>query len=213
MSTNSTAAWVPIALMLRPQGRRGELLAEPLSDLAGLFAAGRSVTLAPPLAAEPPQGFANASIEDHWFPTGRNAGRIVLKLSGCDSISQAEALAGQQLLVAAAELPPLAPDTFFVGDLLGCELFDATGPGEPTRVGHIVDVEFPTAPDGRTRLEDAAPLLGVAPHAPDPAAPEPAEADPVVPLLVPFVRAWLDTVDIPGRRIVMRLPPGLTDPA
>ena len=83
-------------------------------------------------------------------------GRVVLKLSGCDTISQAEALAGRQLLIRADSLPKLAEDTFYVGDLLECDLFDGL-----QRVGRIVDVEFATAPDGRTRLEDAAPLLAV----------------------------------------------------
>ena len=202
MLTASTANWVPIALLLRPQGRRGELLSEPLSDLTDLFATGRSVTLAPPGATEPAPGAATLLLEDHWFPTGKNAGRIVLKLSGCDTISQAETLSGQQLLVASSTLPILEPDTFFVGDLIGCDLIDSSGPDAPTPVGRIVDVQFPTGPDGRTRLEDVAPLLGVA----LPSAPDDAE-----PLLVPFVRDWLDSVDIPGRRILMRLPPGLLD--
>jgi 16S rRNA processing protein RimM len=207
MPTTSTADWVPIALLLRPQGRRGELLSEPLSDLAGLFAAGRNVSLAPTGATAPAEGAAATVIEDHWFPTGKNAGRIVLKLSGCDTISQAEALSGQQLLVPSSALPTLDPDTFFVGDLVGCDLFDSSAPDGPTHIGRVVDVQFPTGPDGRTRLEDAAPLLGVELlTAPDPKGPDDAE-----PTLVPFIRAWLDTVDIPGRRIVMHLPPGLLD--
>ena len=73
-------------------------------------------------------------IEEHCFPTGKNAGRVVLKLSGCDSISAAEALAGQQLFIARSELPALDPGTFFVGDLLGCTIYDVTphnAAGEP----------------------------------------------------------------------------------
>jgi 16S rRNA processing protein RimM len=131
-------------------------------------------------------------MEGHWFPTGKNSGRVVLKLSGCDSITQAEALAGQQLLVRSDALPRLPDGTFYVGDLVGCELFDGD-----RRVGRIVDVEFATAPDGRTRLEDAAPLLAVA-------AGEHAE-----PVLVPFALAWLDRVDLAAHRVTMHLPAGL----
>jgi 16S rRNA processing protein RimM len=197
----SPAAWVAVAALLRPQGRRGELLAQPLSDLPEIFAAGREVVPAPAGMATPATGARSLTIESHWFPTGKNAGRIVLKLSGCDSISQAEALAGQQLLVPASSLPKLDEDTFYVGDLLDCDLFDGA-----LRVGRIVDVEFATAPDGRTRLLDAAPLLAIATTS---AAPD-EDAEPV---LVPFVRAWLDKVDLPARRVVMHLPPGLFDPA
>ena len=205
LTGSGTPGWVPLARLLRPQGRRGELLADPLSDLPGLLATGREAFLASANAMAPDEGASPLVIEDHFYPTGKNAGRIVLKLSGCDTISQAELLSGSNLLMPATELPALDPDTFFVGDLVGCILFDSAGPGAPLPVGTVVDVEFPTTPDGRTRLEDAAPLLAVSLNLPETNPP----ADPV---LVPFVNAWLDSVDIPSRRITMRLPEGLFDP-
>lgn len=195
----STAAWVPVARLLRPQGRRGELLAEPLSDLPEMFAAGREVALVAAGASPSGSSPALVRIEEQWFPAGKNAGRIVLKLAGCDSISEAEALAGKELLVPSRELPVLDADTFFVGDLLGCAFYDGA-----SRVGTIVDVQFATGPDGRTRLEDAAPLLGIELLARN-------EAAEVEPVLIPFVRAWLETVDVAGRRVVMHLPKGLLE--
>jgi 16S rRNA processing protein RimM len=194
----STSGWFPIARLLRPQGRRGELLAAPLSDLPNLFAPNREVLLAPASASAPAANTLPLHIEEHFFPTGKNAGRVVLKLSGCDSISAAEALAGQQLFIPTDQLPPLESGTFFVGDLLGCTLYDAASPNTP--VGTVVDVEFATAPDGRTRLEDAAPLLSIelAGQAPD-----------SEPILVPLVLAWIDTIDIAARHITMHLPEGL----
>ena len=202
MNGISQSGWVPLARLLRPQGRRGELLADPLSDLPDIFAADRELVLATPNTSVPTPDAPTIRIEAHWFPTGKNAGRVVLKLSGCDSISDAEALAGKQLLIPAGDLPTLDPDTFFVGDLVGCTVFNATTP-----IGTIVDIEFATAPDGRTRLEDAAPLLAVQLTLPTP---PPAEIP--EPILIPFVRAWLDSVDIPARRITMRLPEGLLLP-
>jgi 16S rRNA processing protein RimM len=201
-----TSGWLPIAHLLRPQGRRGELLAEPLSDLPGLFTPGREAALAPPNSTTP--GPSTVRIDEHWLPTGKNAGRLVLKLSGCDTITQAEALAGQQLLIPRTDLPQLDPDTFFVADLVGCTLYDAAAPNRPTPVGTIVALEFATAPDGRTRLEDAAPLLAVQPIPPETSSAITKEETPE-PTLVPFVRAWLDSVDIPAKRITMRLPEGL----
>jgi 16S rRNA processing protein RimM len=172
------------------------LLAEPLSDLPDIFNTEQQLALVPAGTTSPALDGPSIVIEDHWFPTGKNAGRIVLKLTGCDSISDAEALAGHQLLIPSSALPELDADTFFVGDLVGCTLVDGT-----TSVGTITDVEFATGPDGRTRLEDAAPLLAVQLTAHE-------DQDPV---LVPFIRAWLEAVDIPGRRIVMNLPEGLLD--
>lgn len=197
MNGISNSGWFPIARLLRPQGRRGELLADPLSDLPGLFAPNREVLLAPANASAPAPNSLPRHIEEHFLPTGKNAGRIVLKLSGCDSINAAELLAGQQLFIPTSELPPLDPGTFFVGDLLGCTLYDSANPNTPA--GTVTDVEFATAPDGRTRLEDAAPLLSIE-QTPD-----------AEPILVPLVLAWIDTIDIAARRITMHLPNGLLD--
>ena len=212
-----TSGWLPLAHLLRPQGRRGELLADPLTDLPGLFAPVREAVLALAGATAPAQGATPLQIESHFFPTGKNAGRIVLKLSGCNSITEAETLAGKDILISTADVPPLDPDTFFVGDLVGCTLYDSVQPGDPTPIGTIVDLEFATAPDGRTRLEDAAPLLAVTPKtlstdSNEAVAPLTQTEPPTDPTLVPFVRAWLDSVDIPTRSITMRLPQGLFQP-
>jgi 16S rRNA processing protein RimM len=193
---SSKSDWIAIASLLRPQGRKGELLSDLLTDLTDQFQEGRLVTLAKKDAQQPSPNAVPVAIEDHWLPVGKNAGRIVLKLAGCDSISEAELLAGQQVMVPAAELPDLDADTFYVADLLGCTLFD----GEHA-VGTIVDVQFAMGPDGKTRLPDAAPLLCV-----DLAANTTEDADPI---LIPFVRAHLESVDIDAKRIVMHLPEGL----
>jgi len=194
---NPLKQWTAVAVLLRPQGRRGELLADPLTDMPEIFAAGRSLWPASPTADAPTADTSPLTLEEHFFPTGRNAGRIVLKLSGCDSISAAEQLAHQQLFVPASDLPALEDGAFFVGDLIGCELFN----GE-TVAGTITGVEFPTTPDGRSRIEDAAPLLALdLPNAS-------ADAEPT---LVPFVHDWIDSVDLAAKRIVMHLPDGLLD--
>ncbi len=216
MTTPSTSGWVAIARLLRPQGRKGELLSEPLSDLPEIFAAGTAVAVAKSGLSTPPSGSPSLHIEGHWFPTGKNAGRVVLKLQGCDSINDAERLAGNDLFLSSESLPTLEEGTFFVGDLLGCDFFDGD-----IRLGTIIDVQFATAPDGRTRLEDAAPLLGIELSAShnrehetpnNPTLPSGVEgAEEVEPTLIPFVQAWLDSVDIAARRVVMHLPPGLID--
>lgn len=194
--TLSPGDYLPVARLLRPQGRRGELLAERLSDLPDLFAAGKRFWIYPP-------GSATGSVytlESMWTPTGRNAGRVVLKLAGIDSISAAEEAAGQDLLLPESELPSREEDVFLVRDLLGCVLFN-----NATSVGEIVDVQFATSPDGRMRLEEAAPLLVVQPASPasDEAGPEP--------FLIPFVKAWIEQVDLAGRTLRMRLPDGLLE--
>jgi len=194
-----TRTWVAIARLLRPQGRRGELLSDLLTDLdpAVQFAAGRRITLVPADANAPAPGAVPIALESFFLPTGKNAGRIVLKLSGCDSISAAELLAGRKLMVPAEELPTLDPDTFYVADLIGCTLFNG-----PNAVGTVVDVQFAMSPDGKTRLPEAAPLLGV--QLPDGAP----DDDPI---LIPFVLAHLESVDLASKQIHMNVPDGLFD--
>jgi 16S rRNA processing protein RimM len=133
----------------------------------------------------------------------------VLKLADVDSISAAELLAGRELLIPSANLPPLEPDTWFVRDLIGCQLFD-----NRTFVGEISGVEYSMSPDGRTRLPDTAPLLEVTlasdlrgTHATSPNDTSSHRA----PALIPFIKTWLDSVDLDEKRVVMHLPPGLLD--
>ncbi len=200
-----STSWIPAARLLRPQGRRGELLAELLSDLPELFAPGHRVSL----AASGTGPATETTIESHWSPTGRNAGRVVLKLAGVDTISAAELLAGRELLVLASDLPPLEPDTWFVRDLLGCRLFDGD-----TLIGEITGVEYPMATDGRTRLPDAAPLLevtGIPRSQSTSGVSSPDTASHADTALIPFIKSWLDSVDPNARRVVMHLPPGLLD--
>ena len=183
--------WVAVARLMRPQGRKGELLTEPLTDVAGVLEAGASLRWAAAGAAAPKDADGLVTLEDVWEPTGRNAGRVVLKLAGVEDISAAEAMAGRQLMVPKDALPALEENQFYVGDLVGCLLLD----GDAV-VGEIVDVQFPTTPDGK-RLEEAADLLEV----------QPAEDEET--LLVPFLKAWLVRVDLAGKRVEMRLPAGL----
>lgn len=189
----SDRKWVAVATLLRPQGRRGELLADPLTDLPEVFTPGKVMRLA--AAATSVDAAPVVTLEDSWRPQGRNAGRLVLKLAGTDSISAAEALHGRSLYLPEDALPTLEPGTFLVRDLVGCTLLDGS-----EALGTVTDLQFPIGPDGHTRLQDAADLLVVQLRS------MPAEADPV---LVPFVQAWLVSVDLQAREIRMQLPPGL----
>lgn len=181
---------IAVAQLLRPQGRKGELLAECLSDLPGLFVTGRHFDLGRRGVTRP------VILEDCWRPQGRNAGRLVLKLAGIDSISSAESVQQQQLFLSEALLPAREEGTYLVRDLIGCLIFDGA-----SCVGTVVDLQFPIGPDGHTRLADAADLLAVRRES------DPPDAEP---LLIPFVKAWLVEVNLSAQKITMHLPPGLS---
>lgn len=194
---STSPEFVTLARLLRPQGRRGELLADLLTDFPEQLDNASGVYLVAANAEAPAATATRIAIESRWMPTGKNAGRVVLKLAGSDSINDAESLAHMKLMVPASERPALDEDTFYVSDLIGSTLFDRDTP-----VGEVVDVEFATSSDGKTRLAEAAPLLAVQLIG------APAESEPI---LVPFVRAQLLSVDTEARRIVMQIPTGLVE--
>jgi 16S rRNA processing protein RimM len=192
--------WIVLAQVLRPQGRKGEVLADLLTDFPGRFTTHPNVFLAPPGFANPSANAAStpspqpesAEVTSHWLPVGRNAGRIVLHFAGIDTIEQAEQLAGKQIVIPFSERVSLDPGAAYVSDLIGCTVYDR---GQP--LGIVDSVEFPTSPDGSRRIEDAAPLLAIA-------SPEGEE------MLIPFANAFLLDLDLPARAIRMSLPEGLT---
>ena len=192
-----TGQWTILARILRPQGRKGEVLADLLTDFPERFAQRPQVHLAPAgfteegSALQPEIVLQPAEILSYWLPVGRNAGRVVLHFTGFGSITQAEALAGKEVVVPFTERMPLEDGAVYVADLIGCTVTD-----RDTVLGVVDSVHFPTSPDGSRHLEDAAPLLSV----------KSANADEV---LIPFVNSYLVALDLPARSIRMDLPDGL----
>jgi 16S rRNA processing protein RimM len=135
--------FVAIARLLRPQGRRGELLAEILTDFPEKFSERTRVFL----AAE--DGSRHEyEIEDRWM----HKGSIVLKFAGIDSISDAEKLAKMLVEIPLEQRATLEEGAVYTSDLVGCVLVDLNGAG---RIGAIDDVRFGAG---------AAPLLVVGQH-------------------------------------------------
>ncbi len=190
--------WVVLAELLRPQGRKGEILAQLLTDFPERFDAQKRVFLAPAGFAGSESAARAAEIATWWLPVGRNQGRIVFHFTGIDSINAAELLSGLEVIVPQAERVQLEEDSSYIGDLIGCAVFDLANPSHMVTVGTVIDVHFATTPDGSRRLEEAAPLLAI----------ETAEGDEV---LVPFAKAFLLSLDTANKRIEMTLPPGLLD--
>ncbi len=134
-----------------------------------------------------------AEVIAHWMPVGKNEGRIVLHFAGIDTISDAESLAGKDVLIPAEERLPLEDDSIYISELVGSTVYDGETP-----VGIVEDVQFAMTADGNRRLEDAAPLLEVR-------SPEGDE------ILIPFAKALLVSVNAEEKRIEMRLPEGLIE--
>ena len=191
--TESASSWVVLAHLLRPQGRRGELLAELHTDFPERFGEQMQVFLAPPgYAGEQAQARA-AEVTSFWLPVGKNEGRIVLHFGGIESISQAEQLVGLDVVIPREQRRALEDEAVYISELVGCTLYDGA-----TAVGLVADVQFPASPDGNRRLEEAAPLLEVTSFDGDE-------------ILIPFVKSFLVSIDTKAKRIEMTLPPGLVE--
>ena len=176
-----------LARIVRPQGRRGEVLCDLFTDFPDQFQERTGVSLLTPGGVR-----TEVQIQEHWLPTGRSAGRVVLKLRGVETISDAEGLAGAQVQIPLDERLALDDETYYVNDLIGCTMTD----GE-TEIGTVDDMHFPQDPQGR-RIETAAAIFVV----------KRANGDEV---MIPFANEFVAKIDIGEKRIEMRLPHGLVD--
>ncbi|MDE3201387.1 MAG: 16S rRNA processing protein RimM [Acidobacteriota bacterium] len=178
--------WTWLARIKRPQGRRGEVFAEILTDYPEKFTERQQVWL----LSERPGNKANndsapcaAEITNHWL----HKGGIVLHFAGSASISDAEKLAGLVVAIPRSERMPLGEDEAYIGDLTECELVDVSG-NEPVTVGHIADVDRSSGP--------VALLIVDSPRGE---------------VLVPFAKSYLRKLDLANKRVEMALPEGLVD--
>jgi 16S rRNA processing protein RimM len=191
--TQSSPAWIVLAHLLRPQGRKGEVLAELFTDFPERFEEQRRVFLAPSGFQGEESEARLAEVVSFWLPVGKNEGRMVLQFAGVDTISDAESIAGQDVIVPREERLPLDDESVYISELIGCMVYDGT-----LAVGVVEDVQFPTTADGARKLTDAAPLLAVTSL----------DGDEV---LIPFAKAFLVKVDTEAKRIEMTLPEGLIE--
>jgi 16S rRNA processing protein RimM len=184
--------WTWLARIRRPQGRKGEVFAEILTDFPERFAGRRRLWLLPERAetgaaisaiTNPATVPHEVTLSAFWL----HKGGVVLHFAGTESISEAESLAGLIVAVPCAERVALGEDEAYVSDLVGCTLFDVAG-AEPKNVGEILDVDSSCGPVPLLILRSAA-----------------GEA------LIPFARRYLRKLDLEARRVEMALPEGLAD--
>lgn len=196
-----SSQWTVLAHLLRPQGRKGELLAELLTDFPERFDSRENLYLVPAGFSGSQSAARPVTVASFFLPVGRNAGRIVLALKGVDSIEAAEKLAGMEIVVPDTDRVPLEDDATYISDLVGCAVYDvssASGDIGQVLVGTVTDVQFALTPDGGRRLDEAAPLLELAG----------VDGDEV---LIPFAKAYLVAFDPAAKTLKMALPPGLIE--
>jgi 16S rRNA processing protein RimM len=105
-----------------------------------------------------------------------------------DSISEAERLVGCELQIPAAARAPLEHGAAYVGDLVGCGVWNVGSGGEAAEIGSIAGVQFGAG---------EAPLLIVRSGQKE--------------FLIPFAAEYLQSMDVRAKRLEMRLPEGLLE--
>ncbi|HEX5411365.1 MAG TPA: ribosome maturation factor RimM [Terriglobia bacterium] len=123
--------FIAIARVVRPQGRKGEVLAEMLTDFPTRFQDLQRVFLDGP--GHNPQA---ATLEHTWL----HKGKVVLKLAGIGSIDDAETLRGRLVLVPAEERVALSDGRYYVSELIGCRVVVETGETSKP-LGTVTEVE------------------------------------------------------------------------
>jgi len=173
------SAMVTVARIVRPHGRRGEVAAEILTDfpdrLCHLSSAyvwdGRS----------DPRVVAILSCR----LSQSRGGQAIFQLEGSNSISDAEKLVGLEVQIPFAERMPLPAGSYYVSDLIGCEVSEKDG----TVVGRVREVIFTGQDVAGT------PLLTV--------------DSPRGEVLIPLAQEICECVDPAAQRIEVVLPEGL----
>lgn len=195
-TTAQAQQWLWLARIRRPQGRKGEVFADILTDFPEKFSERRHLWLVAepgtPLAKTRPAP-AEVDLVNHWL----HKGGIVLHFAQSDSISSAEALAGLYVAIPESERATLGEDEVYIGDLIGCSVFDVAGVdvaeldasgAAGVEIGVIEDVERAAGPT---------PILVVSGKKGE--------------VLIPFAKSYLRKIDLEARRVEMALPEGLVD--
>jgi 16S rRNA processing protein RimM len=178
--------WTWLARIRRPQGRKGEVFADILTDFPEKFTERRRLWLLPEGAPAKAGRFAApraVELVNHWL----HKGGVVLHFSGVDSISDAETLAGLIVAIPRVERAALGEDEAYIGDLIGCALVDVAGAG-PVIVGEIEDVDRTAGPVALLVVRGAGGEI-----------------------LVPFAKSYLRKIDLKAKRVEMSLLEGLVD--
>jgi 16S rRNA processing protein RimM len=173
----TSADFITLARVVKTQGRRGEVAGEIFSDIPGRFGIGMKLLALP---REPDGRRRELEVEDLW----PHKGLLVLKFTGVDSISDAEALVGCELQVPRSQRSELQAGWNYVSDLVGCSVLD-----RGREIGSIEDVQFGAGEAPLLMVRDAAARL----------------------VEIPFAEAYLDSVDAQRKQVRMKLPEGLLE--
>jgi 16S rRNA processing protein RimM len=125
---DASGEWISLAVVIKTQGRRGEVAVELHTDVLDRF---RQEMRLWALAKDGQR--REVTVEDLW----PHKNFLVLKFRGVETISDVEPLVGSELQLPRSERAELEPGWTYLSDLIGCTVFDGQ-----REVGEIEDVQF-----------------------------------------------------------------------
>jgi 16S rRNA processing protein RimM len=197
MSSPTEQKYVTVARIHRARGNKGEVAAELLTDFPERLPEIKEMFLHAESGAR-----RAVSLRNFWVDRN-HPGQAVFHFDGVNSIDDAEKLRGLAVQIPFAQRAVLPSGSYFVTDLIGCSVFEASSsksamnsspcslPEVPALLGKVRDVYFPGEGQPGT------PLLAV-----DTSGGE---------LLVPLAEDICTKVDAAAHRIEVQLPEGLRD--
>ncbi len=180
----------PIAKIVGAQGNKGEVKAIPLTDFSERFASLREVFI-----STASQTAMSVEVEGTRF----KGNLVILKLKGKENIEDALALRGGIVQVCAAQRVRLPPGHYLHADLLGMRVEREDG----SWLGILREIWAGKANDVYVvRRAGAVPSVQV-------------EGGELIQgereVLLPATKEVVREVDVPGKRMVVRLIPGMED--
>lgn len=179
-------AYATVARLVRPHGVRGEIAAEILTDFPQHLKRLDAVDLWDSTCHTVSHGVQRKTVRSCWLSKSRG-GQAIFHFQGVDSVDEAKKLVGFEVQIPLKARHPLPEGSYYVTDLIGCEVVDATG----RALGIVREVQSAGEAVAGT------PNLAV--------------DSPSGELLIPLAQDICVTIDLAARRIIVVLPDGLSN--
>lgn len=179
-------SWALVGVITGAFGLRGDLKVRPVTDFPERFARTKTLYVGDERAPYPV-----ASARQH------KVGQLVIHLTGVESEPEAERLRNRQVFVPLVELTPLAPEQYYIHDLIGLRVEHVNG----TPLGVITDVITTAASDLYVVRRTDVPGAGTKPRGK-------AQSDEV---LLPAVKEFVKSVSLARGVVTVDPIPGLFD--
>ncbi|PIQ96109.1 MAG: 16S rRNA processing protein RimM [Nitrospinae bacterium CG11_big_fil_rev_8_21_14_0_20_56_8] len=168
--------WLPVGKVTRTHGLKGELKFRPFVTDPGIIQNLGRVRLAGEDAPEEGRECHVQGVRGHFS-------RIIIKFRECQSVDEAQTLAGLTVYAEAGDFPPLPPGEYYWFEVEGLDVFDEDGVayGKVEEIMETGSNDVYVVRDGRREI------------------------------LLPMIESVVKTVDLEAGKLIFRKVEGLLD--